>query len=66
MMSYQNLIQQHPYPFLKTPDGQKQLHIIGVEQQTDVVENHRYSADKPNETQSLISLEEMPSPILIL
>jgi hypothetical protein len=27
---------------LKTPDGKKQLHIIGVEQQTNVVENHRY------------------------
>jgi hypothetical protein len=28
-----------------------QLHIIGVEQHTDVVENHQYSVDKPNETQ---------------
>jgi hypothetical protein len=51
MMSKQNFIQQHPSPVLKTPDGQKQLHIIGVEQHTDLVENHRYSVDKPNETQ---------------
>jgi hypothetical protein len=36
---------------LKTPDGKEQIHIIGVDQHTDVVENHRYSVDKPNETQ---------------
>jgi hypothetical protein len=35
----------------KTPDGEKQLHIIGVEQHTIEVENHRYSVDKPDETQ---------------
>jgi hypothetical protein len=32
-----------------SPDGKKQLHIIGVEQHTD--KNHRYSVDKPNGTQ---------------
>jgi hypothetical protein len=26
-------------------------HIIGVELYTDVIENHRYSVEKPNETQ---------------
>jgi hypothetical protein len=30
---------------------EKQLHIIGVEQYTDVVENHQYSVEKPNKTQ---------------
>jgi hypothetical protein len=43
---------------LKPPDGKEQLHIIGIEQHTDVVENHRYSVDKPNKTQwsEMISL----------
>jgi hypothetical protein len=36
---------------LKTFDGKKQLHIIGVEQHRDVGENHRYSVDKSNEIQ---------------
>jgi hypothetical protein len=36
---------------LKTLDGKKQLQIIGVKQHTDAFENHRYSVDKPNETQ---------------
>jgi hypothetical protein len=36
---------------LKTFDWKKQLHIIGVKQHTDVFEYHRYSVDKPNETQ---------------
>jgi hypothetical protein len=36
---------------LKTLDGKKQLHIIGVEQYMNVIENLRYSVEKPDETQ---------------
>jgi hypothetical protein len=37
-------------------DEKKQPHIIGVEQHTGVVENHRYSVDKPNKTQKFFTL----------
>jgi hypothetical protein len=40
---------------LKTPDGKKQLHIIGIEKHTDVVENYRYSVDKPGSIPTGIS-----------
>jgi hypothetical protein len=36
---------------LKTRDGKNQLHIIGVEQHTDVVKNRRFSDDKPKKTE---------------
>jgi hypothetical protein len=36
---------------LKTLWRENQLHIIVVQQHTDVVKNHRYSFDKPNKTQ---------------
>jgi hypothetical protein len=60
---------------LKTPDAKKQVHIIGVEQHTDIVENHIYSVENqikhngprrfPCETPdvTLISFETV-SPIL--
>jgi hypothetical protein len=34
----------------ETLDGKKQLHIIGVEQYMNVIENLRYSVEKPDET----------------
>jgi hypothetical protein len=37
-----------PTEFLYSPE-KKQIHIIGVEQHTDIVENQRYSVDKQNE-----------------
>jgi hypothetical protein len=44
-------IQLNFQTFLKTLDGKKQLHIIGIEQYTNVIDNLQYSVDKQDETQ---------------
>jgi hypothetical protein len=34
---------------LESTDRKKELHVIGVEEYTDVIKNLRYSVDKPDE-----------------
>jgi hypothetical protein len=34
---------------LESTDRKKELHVVGVKEYTDVIENLRYSVDKPDE-----------------